>query len=188
MHAGIAPPWRPAARHAGMPPAVHAGIAPPREQNSWHTLVKILPCPKLRLRAVNITFPFRSENIQHVKKLHRDKFHCYISGENGISIPKNTTSCVQGVYGFCKCYLLFPALHQLSLASFAQLTSIILNPEVNLIIPGLNLVAHYCRQLPESNRYLIRVSLHVWLAIRQYNRVFPFQNFVELMKFDEFHL
>ena len=29
MHAGIAPPWRPAARHAGIPPAMHAGIAPP---------------------------------------------------------------------------------------------------------------------------------------------------------------
>ena len=27
---------------------------PPRGQNSWHTLLKILPCPKLRLRAVNI--------------------------------------------------------------------------------------------------------------------------------------
>ena len=25
---------------------------PPCEQNSWHTLLKILPCPKLRLRAV----------------------------------------------------------------------------------------------------------------------------------------
>ena len=25
---------------------------PPRGQNSWHTLLKILPCPKLRLRAV----------------------------------------------------------------------------------------------------------------------------------------
>ena len=24
-----APPWRPAARHAGIPPAMHAGIAPP---------------------------------------------------------------------------------------------------------------------------------------------------------------
>ena len=24
---------------------------PPREQNSWHTLMKILPCPKLHLRA-----------------------------------------------------------------------------------------------------------------------------------------
>ena len=28
-HAGIPPPWRPAARHAGIPPAMHAGIAPP---------------------------------------------------------------------------------------------------------------------------------------------------------------
>ena len=27
---------------------------PPCEQNSWHTLLKILPCPKLRLRAVII--------------------------------------------------------------------------------------------------------------------------------------
>ena len=29
---------------------------PPCEQNSWHTLLKILPCPKLHLQAVNITF------------------------------------------------------------------------------------------------------------------------------------
>ena len=27
-------------------------VDPPCEQNSWHTLLKILPCPKLRLRAV----------------------------------------------------------------------------------------------------------------------------------------
>ena len=27
---------------------------PPCGQNSWHTLLKILPCPKLRLRAVKI--------------------------------------------------------------------------------------------------------------------------------------
>ena len=27
---------------------------PPRGQNSWHTLLKILPCPKLRLWAVNM--------------------------------------------------------------------------------------------------------------------------------------
>ena len=32
-------------------PSMHWG-RPPREQNSWHTLLKILPCPKLRLRAV----------------------------------------------------------------------------------------------------------------------------------------
>ena len=31
-------------------PPYHA--RPPVEQNSWHTLLKILPCPKLRLRAV----------------------------------------------------------------------------------------------------------------------------------------
>ena len=28
---------------------------PPCEQNSWHTPMKILPCPKLRLRAVKMT-------------------------------------------------------------------------------------------------------------------------------------
>ena len=46
-----APPWEqtpPAARHAGI------AHPPPRGQNSWHTLLKILPCPKLRLRAVKI--------------------------------------------------------------------------------------------------------------------------------------
>ena len=40
-------PRRPAARHAGIPPAMHAGIAPPLfGQNSWHILLKILPCPQ----------------------------------------------------------------------------------------------------------------------------------------------
>ena len=32
-HAGIPPTWRPAARHAGIPAAMHAGILPPCEQN-----------------------------------------------------------------------------------------------------------------------------------------------------------
>ena len=36
---------------------------PPCEQNSWHTLVKILPCPKLRLRAVNIPAYWRFKSI-----------------------------------------------------------------------------------------------------------------------------
>ena len=31
-----------------------AQVLPCCEQNSWHMLLKILPCPKLRLRAVNI--------------------------------------------------------------------------------------------------------------------------------------
>ena len=35
----------------GWYPSMHWG-RPPCEQNSWHTLLKILPCPKLRLRAV----------------------------------------------------------------------------------------------------------------------------------------
>ena len=54
------PHWRPA-RHAGIPPARHAGIPPPptpHGQNSWHTLLKILPCPKLRLRAVIICLSY----------------------------------------------------------------------------------------------------------------------------------
>ena len=33
-------PWRPAARHAAIPPAMHAGIPPPCEQNYRHTCVK----------------------------------------------------------------------------------------------------------------------------------------------------
>ena len=43
------------ARHAGIPPAMHAGIPAlspppvPGGQNSWHTLLKILPCPKHQL-------------------------------------------------------------------------------------------------------------------------------------------
>ena len=42
-------PTSPRSRH---PPG--SRHPPPRGQNSWHTLLKILPCPKLRLRAVNI--------------------------------------------------------------------------------------------------------------------------------------
>ena len=37
-------PWKPP-RQAGIPPARHAGIPSPHRQNSWHTLLKILPCP-----------------------------------------------------------------------------------------------------------------------------------------------
>ena len=36
----------------GWYPSMHWGRHPPRGQNSWHTLLKILPCPKLRLRAI----------------------------------------------------------------------------------------------------------------------------------------
>ena len=38
----------------GVPGPRRGGTCPgtPPEQNSWHTLLKILPCPKLRLRAV----------------------------------------------------------------------------------------------------------------------------------------
>ena len=35
-------------------PSMHWGRHPPCEQNSWHTPMKILLCPKLRLRTVNI--------------------------------------------------------------------------------------------------------------------------------------
>ena len=42
----------PTARHAGIPPAMPAGIPPPPVNRM--TVVKILPCPKLRLRAVII--------------------------------------------------------------------------------------------------------------------------------------
>ena len=35
------------------PPRNHT-CTPPCGQNSWHMLLKILPCPKLRLRAVNM--------------------------------------------------------------------------------------------------------------------------------------
>ena len=34
------------------PGGICPGTSPPCGQNSWHTLLKILPCPKLRLRAV----------------------------------------------------------------------------------------------------------------------------------------
>ena len=39
-------------RGGGVYPSMHWGRNPPCGQNSWHTLLKILPCPKLRLRAV----------------------------------------------------------------------------------------------------------------------------------------
>ena len=36
----------------GIPACTEADPLPPCGQNSWHTLLKILPCPKLRLRAI----------------------------------------------------------------------------------------------------------------------------------------
>ena len=35
-----APPWRPAARHAGIPPTMHAGIAPPRSRHPLRDLLQ----------------------------------------------------------------------------------------------------------------------------------------------------
>ena len=43
-------------------------------QNSWHTLLKILPCPKLRLRAVNIWLDFPAPLFGPVC---RDYFHAF---------------------------------------------------------------------------------------------------------------
>ena len=36
-HAGIPPPWRPAARYAGIPPALHAGIAGGTHPTGMHS-------------------------------------------------------------------------------------------------------------------------------------------------------
>ena len=47
--AGIPPSRPPRTRYTLLGPGTPP---PPREQNSWHKLVKILPSPKLRLRAV----------------------------------------------------------------------------------------------------------------------------------------
>ena len=43
-----------ASSQGGGYPSMHWGRPPPCGQNSWHTLLKILPCPKLRWRAVKI--------------------------------------------------------------------------------------------------------------------------------------
>ena len=47
-HAGIPPPWRPAARHAGIPPAMHAGIAPPTPVNRITDACENIALPQLR--------------------------------------------------------------------------------------------------------------------------------------------
>ena len=76
--------WKPA-RHAGIPPPKTCCKAcwnttcnacwntpPPHGQNSWHTLLKILSCPKLRLRAVINqikTFIWTPEVLQQVSRL-----------------------------------------------------------------------------------------------------------------------
>ena len=49
------PPSRPATKHAGVPPAMHVGILPP-PWTEWQTGTKLLPCPKPRLRMVNMTW------------------------------------------------------------------------------------------------------------------------------------
>ena len=48
------PPWRLNPPSDADPPVIHAGKSPPPPcgQKEWHALVKIIPCPKLRLRAV----------------------------------------------------------------------------------------------------------------------------------------
>ena len=43
-------------------PSMHWGRPPPCEQNSWHMPMKILPCPKLRLRAAIRVNAFLSHN------------------------------------------------------------------------------------------------------------------------------
>ena len=45
--AGIPPPWRPAARHAGIPPAMHAGIPPPPPVNRITDTCKKITLPQL---------------------------------------------------------------------------------------------------------------------------------------------
>ena len=66
--------WSPGGRllpGGGIPACTEAD--PPCEQNSWHTLLKILPCPKLRLRVVKSRFdcqsvhlnPFSLLNVKH---------------------------------------------------------------------------------------------------------------------------
>ena len=47
----------------GWYPTMYWGRSP-CGQNSWHTLLKILPCPKLRLRAVNILVVFQQTSGQ----------------------------------------------------------------------------------------------------------------------------
>ena len=52
------PPLEQAPPEQAPPPG--AGSPPPRGQNSWYMLLKILPCPRLRLRAVEMS-PFGKE-------------------------------------------------------------------------------------------------------------------------------
>ena len=44
---GVPAPRRGVPAPGGWYPSMHWGSPPPCEQNSWHTLLKILPCPKL---------------------------------------------------------------------------------------------------------------------------------------------
>ena len=81
---GCLPPcvWGGACSRGGRVVCQHAlRQAPPCEQNSWHTLMKILPCPKLRLRAVMMA----------LQKLHKFTLSestrlCYLSFSS--SIPR----------------------------------------------------------------------------------------------------
>ena len=68
--------------HHACPPAMHAPPLPHTHtlpcmphcgQNSWHTLLRILPCPKLRLRAV-IIHNFADEVVLHVRYDTRRNF------------------------------------------------------------------------------------------------------------------
>ena len=92
MHA----PWQPCTPswQPRIPPAtthapqatIHAPsnyACPPHGQNSWHTLLKILPCPKLRLRAVTR---------MHSSRIHT--IHC--SGRHGECLPVGVV-CLWGL-------------------------------------------------------------------------------------------
>ena len=78
-----------------MPPPPHM---PPRGQNSWHTLLKILPCPKLRLRAVKILgIFFRDEQfICPINRLWRE-YLTTVSRWWSLHSPLQTAICARRI-------------------------------------------------------------------------------------------
>ena len=59
-------------------PAIHAGIPPPLpcEQNSWHTFLKILPCPNFVAGGKNASFLFRHlQHAIHFQKMQLGTFN-----------------------------------------------------------------------------------------------------------------
>ena len=88
------PPWRPAARHAGILPAMHAGIAPPPLLTESQMPVKTLPCPNFVAGGNNgsLSLSLSLCNVYITK--HSIETHCSWSRSLSLSQPRSCAVCM----------------------------------------------------------------------------------------------